>query len=129
MVRSAALGLALAAVALVGVAGAAAPAGQPTGASAHAYALRILVPGQAANVQAEASAPPEGAGFAQSFQLPADGTIVKTGGLTKLADVAPWLKENQLAPVKPIEYTSRDGLTIHGYLTLPLDARAAHVAL
>jgi dipeptidyl aminopeptidase/acylaminoacyl peptidase len=45
---------------------------------------------------------------------------VKTGELTKLADVAPWLKEDQLAPVKPIEYTSRDGLTIHGYLTLPL---------
>jgi len=45
---------------------------------------------------------------------------VKTGELTKLAEVAPWLKEDQLAPVKPIEYTSRDGLTIHGYLTLPL---------
>src|SRR5947207_3152258 len=45
---------------------------------------------------------------------------VKTGELTKLAEVAPWLKEDQLAPVKPVEYTSRDGLTIHGYLTLPL---------
>jgi dipeptidyl aminopeptidase/acylaminoacyl peptidase len=45
---------------------------------------------------------------------------VKTGELTKLADVAPWLKEDQLAPMKPIEYASRDGLTIHGYLTLPL---------
>jgi dipeptidyl aminopeptidase/acylaminoacyl peptidase len=45
---------------------------------------------------------------------------VKNGELTKLGDVAPWLKEGQLAPVKPIKYTSRDGLTIHGYLTLPL---------
>ena len=45
---------------------------------------------------------------------------VKTGELTKLADVAPWLKQEQLAPVKPIEYKSRDGLTIHGYLTLPI---------
>ncbi len=44
----------------------------------------------------------------------------KTGSLTKLAEVAPWLPENQLAPMKPIEYKSRDGLTIHGYLTLPL---------
>jgi len=45
---------------------------------------------------------------------------VKTGELTKLAEVTPWLKENQLAPIKPIEYSSRDGLTIHGYLTVPL---------
>jgi dipeptidyl aminopeptidase/acylaminoacyl peptidase len=43
-----------------------------------------------------------------------------TGELTKLADVAPWLKEDQLAPMKPIKYPSRDGLTIHGYLTLPV---------
>jgi dipeptidyl aminopeptidase/acylaminoacyl peptidase len=45
---------------------------------------------------------------------------LKSGELTKLAEVAPWLKEEQLAPMKPIEYKSRDGLTIHGYLTLPL---------
>jgi dipeptidyl aminopeptidase/acylaminoacyl peptidase len=34
--------------------------------------------------------------------------------------VAPWLNPDQLAPMKSIEYKSRDGLTIHGYLTLPL---------
>jgi dipeptidyl aminopeptidase/acylaminoacyl peptidase len=39
--------------------------------------------------------------------------------LTKLADRAPWLPEDQLAEMKPIEYQARDGLTIHGYLTLP----------
>jgi dipeptidyl aminopeptidase/acylaminoacyl peptidase len=44
----------------------------------------------------------------------------KTDELKKLAEVAPWLKEDQLAPMKPIEYPSRDGLTIRGYLTLPL---------
>lgn len=44
---------------------------------------------------------------------------VKSGDLTKLADSAPWLKADDLAEVKPIEYKSRDGLTIHGYLTLP----------
>ncbi|HXX40753.1 MAG TPA: S9 family peptidase [Chthoniobacterales bacterium] len=44
----------------------------------------------------------------------------KTGELTKLADVAPWLKESELALVKPIDYRSRDGLTIRGYLTLPV---------
>jgi dipeptidyl aminopeptidase/acylaminoacyl peptidase len=40
--------------------------------------------------------------------------------LEKLADISPWLKEEDLAPVKPIAYQSRDGLTIHGYLTLPI---------
>jgi dipeptidyl aminopeptidase/acylaminoacyl peptidase len=39
--------------------------------------------------------------------------------LTKLGDVAPWLPEAKMAAVKPIEYKSRDGLTIHGYLTVP----------
>jgi dipeptidyl aminopeptidase/acylaminoacyl peptidase len=42
-----------------------------------------------------------------------------TKGLTKLAEIAPWLDENELAEVKPITYQARDGLTIHGYLTLP----------
>jgi len=44
----------------------------------------------------------------------------KSGELTKLVDVAPWLKEEQLAPMKAIEFKTRDGLTIRGYLTLPL---------
>jgi dipeptidyl aminopeptidase/acylaminoacyl peptidase len=39
--------------------------------------------------------------------------------LTKLAEIAPWLREDDLAEVKPITYQARDGLTIHGYLTLP----------
>ena len=50
-----------------------------------------------------------------------------TGSLTKLVDVAPWLKEDQLAHMKPIEYQSRDGLTIHGYLTLPLGREAKNL--
>jgi dipeptidyl aminopeptidase/acylaminoacyl peptidase len=51
----------------------------------------------------------------------------KTGDLTKLVEVAPWLKEAELAPMKPIEYQSRDGLTIHGYLTLPLGREAKNL--
>ena len=39
--------------------------------------------------------------------------------LQLLCDRTPWLKEEQLAEMKPITYTSRDGMTIHGYLTLP----------
>jgi len=51
----------------------------------------------------------------------------KTGALTKLVDVAPWLKESELAPMKPVEYKSRDGLTIHAYLTLPLGREAKNL--
>jgi dipeptidyl aminopeptidase/acylaminoacyl peptidase len=43
-----------------------------------------------------------------------------TDNLEKLADLAPWLKEEQMAPMTPVEFTSRDGWTVHGYLTLPL---------
>jgi dipeptidyl aminopeptidase/acylaminoacyl peptidase len=42
-----------------------------------------------------------------------------SGKLTFLAEVAPWLKEPDLAEMKPVSYPSRDGLTINGYLTLP----------
>lgn len=37
----------------------------------------------------------------------------------KLADMAPWLNEKHMSEMKPIKYTSRDGLVINGYLTLP----------
>jgi len=39
--------------------------------------------------------------------------------LTHLFDVSPWLDEDAMAPTRAICYESRDGWTIHGYLTLP----------
>jgi len=51
----------------------------------------------------------------------------KSDKLTKLADRSPWLKEKDMAEMKPIEYKSRDGLTIHGYLTLPKDKEAKNL--
>jgi dipeptidyl aminopeptidase/acylaminoacyl peptidase len=39
--------------------------------------------------------------------------------LELLADIAPWLPEAQLSPMQPIVFEARDGLAIHGYLTLP----------
>jgi dipeptidyl aminopeptidase/acylaminoacyl peptidase len=42
-----------------------------------------------------------------------------SGELKELAEVSPWLHETELADIQPISYQSRDGLTIHGYLTLP----------
>ncbi len=40
--------------------------------------------------------------------------------LNKLADLSPWLDEQNMAEMTPISYKSRDGLTINGYLTLPI---------
>jgi dipeptidyl aminopeptidase/acylaminoacyl peptidase len=44
---------------------------------------------------------------------------VKTNKLAKLGEINPWIAEADMAEMKPIQYTSRDGLTIRGYLTLP----------
>jgi dipeptidyl aminopeptidase/acylaminoacyl peptidase len=44
----------------------------------------------------------------------------ETKDLTKLAELSPWLNEEHLCDMQSISYTSRDGLTIQGYLTLPL---------
>lgn len=49
------------------------------------------------------------------------------GKLEKLADISPELPEQQMAKMKPISYQSRDGLTINGYLTLPLGKEAKNL--
>jgi dipeptidyl aminopeptidase/acylaminoacyl peptidase len=49
--------------------------------------------------------------------------------LTKLYDISPWLDPEQLAEMRPVEYTSRDGLKIRGYLTLPRDVEARNLPL
>lgn len=43
----------------------------------------------------------------------------KTGKTELLADLSAHLPFEQLAEIRPIQYTSRDGLLIHGYLALP----------
>ncbi len=45
--------------------------------------------------------------------------------LSLIADISPWLEPSQMASMMPINYTTRDGLEIEGYLTIPigLDAR------
>ena len=40
--------------------------------------------------------------------------------LTFLWDSSPWIDRAKLAKKTPIKYTARDGLVIHGYLTIPL---------
>lgn len=43
-----------------------------------------------------------------------------SGEVTDIANPSPWIDEENMASMHPISYQSRDGLTIHGYLTLPV---------
>ena len=52
-----------------------------------------------------------------------------TDEFLELADISPWLNEEYMSSMEPIEYTSRDGLTIHGYLTLPVGKRAKDLSV
>ena len=51
----------------------------------------------------------------------------KTGALKKWRDLSPWLNEQDMADMRPISFKSRDGLTIHGYLTLPKGKEARNL--
>jgi len=51
----------------------------------------------------------------------------KTGALKKWRELSPWLNEQEMADMRPISYKSRDGLTIHGYLTLPKGKEARNL--
>ena len=50
-----------------------------------------------------------------------------TGSFSKLSDISPWLKEDDLAKMKPIKYIARDGKVINGYLTLPIGVPAKNL--
>lgn len=49
--------------------------------------------------------------------------------LKMLCEVSPWLNENELAGMKPIEYPARDGITIHGYITYPKGKKRSKLPL
>jgi len=52
---------------------------------------------------------------------------VTTDELKFISEATPWLEENEMAEMKPIQYTARDGLTIHGYLTIPKGMEAKNL--
>ncbi|WP_231372710.1 alpha/beta hydrolase family protein [Aureivirga sp. CE67] len=47
---------------------------------------------------------------------------VNSDSFKELINLMPQLKENDMAEMRPIKYKTRDGLTIHGYLTIPKNA-------
>lgn len=52
-----------------------------------------------------------------------------TRKLSPIARLMPWIDPEQMAPMKPIKYTARDGLEIQGYLTLPNGVEPANLPL
>lgn len=44
---------------------------------------------------------------------------VQKNELTHITDLYPWIDESNMAEMKPVTYTTRDGLEIEAYLTLP----------
>ncbi|MFD0675520.1 MULTISPECIES: S9 family peptidase [unclassified Paenibacillus] len=46
----------------------------------------------------------------------------KDDTIKKVKDTMPWIQVDQLAEMKSVSYTARDGMTIRGYLTLPKNA-------
>lgn len=47
-----------------------------------------------------------------------------TGKLKKLSDFNSAIREEEMCEMKPVSYTTGDGVNIHGYLTLPLNKKA-----
>jgi len=47
-----------------------------------------------------------------------------TNTLKKIVEVSPWIDENDMASMTPVQYKSRDGQTINGYLSLPKNHQA-----
>lgn len=55
--------------------------------------------------------------------------FASNGKLRKLSDVNPSIQVEDMSEMKPISYTSRDGLTINGYLTLPKNKAGRNLPL
>lgn len=53
--------------------------------------------------------------------------IASSGTLKKLSDINSSIKEEEMCEMKPISFTSRDGLKLNGYLTLPLNSTAKNL--
>jgi len=53
----------------------------------------------------------------------------KAGKMEWLVDRQPWIKPKEMAPMRPVWYTARDGLPIPAYLTLPREGGGKNLPL
>lgn len=84
--------------------------------------INAKVPGMDLNLQSATKAEDKFIVAAFSDRTPGARYIydAKADTLSMLAEINPKIPAADMAPMKPISYKSRDGLTINGYLTLPV---------
>lgn len=92
-------------------------------------ALEKQLPGMQINLQAHTKDERLWIVAASSDRTPGTRYLydAKSNTLTKLGDINPWIAAADMAPMKPIQYTARDGTVIHGYLTLPVGRPAKNL--
>ncbi len=92
--------------------------------------IKAKVPGMEVTLQSTTKAEDKFIVAAASDRTPGARYIydAKADTLSKLAEINPKIPADDMAPMKPISYSSRDGLTIHGYLTLPVGREAKNLA-
>jgi len=84
--------------------------------------IAVKAPGMEINLQSRTRAEDKFIVAASSDRTPGGRYIydAKADTLTLLGEINPKIPAADMAPTQPIRYTSRDGLTINGYLTLPV---------
>src|SRR5204862_414294 len=75
----------LVAVAVAAGSAGAAPSAQTTQASARAYSVRIVIPGQPAQGTPAVTAPPDAVSLGGTFSYPDDGSVVSTQSISASA--------------------------------------------
>lgn len=83
--------------------------------------IEAKVPGMVVHLQSGTYAEDKFIVAASNDRTPGTRYIfdARSNSLSKLADINPKIAEQDMAPMQAVSYTSRDGLTLHGYLTLP----------
>jgi dipeptidyl aminopeptidase/acylaminoacyl peptidase len=84
--------------------------------------IAAKVPGMEVTLQSMNKAEDKAIVAASNDRTPGSRYIydAKSNSLSLLAEINPKISEQDMAPMRPISYKSRDGLTIHGYLTMPV---------
>lgn len=49
--------------------------------------------------------------------------------LTQIFEAEPWLDSSTMSPMRPITFKARDGVTLHGYLTVPKDTSGKNLPM
>lgn len=85
MAKRLSIALGLVTILLAAGSAGASPRAKDSSASARAFAIRVVVPGQSGAVTAAVSAPPDAVALGAGFAFPADGSIVTSGSVTASA--------------------------------------------